>query len=222
MPTNYTSYTSHNSRSRNFSRNNNNYSNSYKSTYNNSYANSYNNSSNAYAPNLDSYNDNLPPKENIYDPKSYKEPRRRLLKPKRKRVQYHLVNDGIKLFTKESLIMISTIFIGSMVMLFGNSINTEKKSTISALRNNISTLTKNNETLRAEIDENYDLKEIEYIATTQLGMSKPKSHQIIYVNATTNSYVKQYEEVKPQADTNSIFSNFKTAIANIFSNNIEE
>lgn len=196
--------TRENSRNR-YAQNPNNYVNNSSSAYDYDYYNYDDYSSN--------YNDLANTQE--YNPAPAK-PRLRAIKRRKRTIAYRHLHEEIKFFSKESLIIIATIFVGSMAILFGNSTTTSKKVDITTVRNEIATLTKDNDTLKAEIDQSYDLVEIEYIATTQLGMSKPKSHQIVYINAEVDSYVKQYEEEKPTSIENSFFENFKARLINIF------
>lgn len=65
--------------------------------------------------------------------------------------------------------------------------------------------------LQTELTQSYDLTEIERIATTKLGMSKPKAHQVVVVNVPRQNYV-QIEQDLPDEIPQGRVTNFLSTL----------
>lgn len=64
-----------------------------------------------------------------------------------------------------------------------------KLVSINRLENSIRETSELNKDLKKDIMKETNLKDIEYIATTRLGMVEPQSHQIIHYKIPQNSYI---------------------------------
>ncbi len=115
-------------------------------------------------------------------------PRRRPLPRRAKIVRYKLVNEGKKI---SLLAMLTVIFIFSGLLSVASffTLISEKQSEISTLSNMHKKLQEANLITQAQIAQGYDLKEIEQIAKTRLGMDRPKPHQITYISVPKQDYV---------------------------------
>lgn len=71
---------------------------------------------------------------------------------------------------------------------------------------NIEKLNTNNAYLEAQLNATIDLKRIENEAQLRLGMSKPKSYQIKYIDVQTESYVEQNNSQQSTSQANKPFS----------------
>jgi len=121
-----------------------------------------------------------------------------------KTVYVHLENrEGkISLLTMASVFY---VFLGILACLLMHSVTTSKHSGIISSQNQLKHLQEYNNSLAADISTSYDLKEIERIATTKLGMSEPKAHQIIYVNVPKQSYAVQNESISVTEESETSF-----------------
>ena len=52
-------------------------------------------------------------------------------------------------------------------------------------------ISENNKNLETELAKNLDLEYVEYIASSELGMQKPASHQIVHINVPKESYTEK-------------------------------
>jgi hypothetical protein len=90
-----------------------------------------------------------------------------------------------------------------------NAANGAKSREILELREELEAINENNSYLETELNETIDLKKVEQIATTKLGMSKPQSYQIKYIDVPKESYTVQYEtETKKKETIVDVISNF--------------
>ncbi len=71
--------------------------------------------------------------------------------------------------------------------------NNARHREIINMREQLEALNENNAYLETRLNETIDLKRIEEIAQTRLGMSKPKSYQIKYIDVQKESYTMQYK-----------------------------
>lgn len=78
-----------------------------------------------------------------------------------------------------------------------NASNNIRRREIINMREQLEQLNENNAYLETKLNETVDLKRIEEIAETRLGMAKPKSYQIKYIDVQRESYTVQYE-TKPE------------------------
>ncbi|MDR1066458.1 MAG: septum formation initiator family protein [Clostridiales bacterium] len=69
----------------------------------------------------------------------------------------------------------------------------------------------------AEIAKSYDLEEIERVAIAKLGMSKPKAHQIVRVNAPAKSYAVDFtDKTDSDGENKGLWSILTDAFASVF------
>lgn len=99
---------------------------------------------------------------------------------------------------------IVSVFLFSMAILSIYAYNTELKININQLTSELKEVQENNNYLQAELSKNIDLDKVQKIATTKLGMQKPGTHQIIYINVPKQSYTVQYDIAEPSVKTNKL------------------
>ena len=85
----------------------------------------------------------------------------------------------------------SIIFIEALII--------QKKFEIDTLNENLKEITENNKNLETELAKNLDLDYVEYIATSELGMQAPASHQIVHINVPKESYSQKNNNIEKQS-----------------------
>jgi hypothetical protein len=66
----------------------------------------------------------------------------------------------------------------------------------------------------AQLAKSIDLKEVEHVATTRLGMVKPAQHQIVRVSVPRQNYVVQ--SLAPEENNEGIFAKISTFSKRVF------
>lgn len=119
----------------------------------------------------------------------YKQPQRKkvLRKIKKGTIVRRVKNDKPKI-SWYVLITIIIIFMGTMSVSINYTLISSDRYKASVLSKELKILKEENAALRVQISESYDIKDIERIATLELKMSKPKSHQIIHITIPKESY----------------------------------
>ncbi len=104
-----------------------------------------------------------------------------------------------------------------MFIIYTNSVVNEISYDISDLEAKISQTKAENEKLSIELDKKYDLKYIEEVATTKLGLVKSTEVVKHYVNISGGSDVVIANDTNKAATTiSATFDSFKESVANIY------
>jgi len=104
-----------------------------------------------------------------------------------------------------------------MFIIYTNSVVNEISYDISDLEAKISQTKAENEKLSIELDKKYDLKYIEEVATTKLGLVKSTEVVKHYVNISGGSDVVIANNTNKAATTiSATFDSFKESVANIY------
>ncbi len=95
-----------------------------------------------------------------------------------------------------SFIIIATFIVA---IIFVEALTIQKRFDIDTLNSTLKEINENNKNLETELAKNLDLDYVEYIASTELGMQRPASHQVVHINVPKESYsekgnVKEKEE----------------------------
>ena len=148
--------------------------NQYNSKYRNNYYN-YTSVAHDYQPSYD------------YQPKI---PTNRRIK-KIKKEKYVKVEENLKILSLNfwSTFVILATFIISVI--FVEALTIQKKFEIDTLNATLKEISENNKNLETELAKNLDLEYVEYIASSELGMQKPASHQIVHINVPKESYTEK-------------------------------
>lgn len=148
--------------------------NQYNSKYRNNYYN-YTSVAHNYQPAYD------------YQPKI---PTNRRIK-KIKKEKYVKVEQNLKILSLKfwSTFVILATFIISVI--FVEALTIQKKFEIDTLNTTLKEISENNKNLETELAKNLDLEYVEYIASSELGMQKPASHQIVHINVPKESYTEK-------------------------------
>ena len=107
--------------------------------------------------------------------------------------RYVVVEDASPRVSLMSILTIIFIFACGFSIALSYAFISQKQNQISALHADIKDTMDNNERLRAEISQKFNLDDIRNIATKKLGMSEPKPYQIVYINVPKQSYVVHNE-----------------------------
>ena len=93
------------------------------------------------------------------------------------------------------------VFAYAMVIVNLLAVGSMKKSELIGLENEYKVAKESNIYLKTQIAETLDLEKIEKRAEKDLGMQKPATHQIVYIDVPMQSYVVQYEKNDSAAET---------------------
>lgn len=139
----------------------------------------------------------------------------RIVKDIKPTVKYKYEIDKNNKLSFATWLSISVIFIGSIVCLYFNASITQKIQNINDIGKKTTKQGEINANLLVKISNSYDLINIERIASTKLGMSKPQEYQIISIDVPKESYIVQYSTKNEEAKTKKkfSFSSFKDFIS---------
>ena len=91
----------------------------------------------------------------------------------------------------------------AFVLLFRYACITEMSSQLTKLKGEYDEVQSVAVAKEFELEQEIDLKRVEEIATTELGMQRPEKHQIVYVDMQNSDYT---EGSKPASDGNGFFA----------------
>lgn len=133
----------------------------------------------------------------------------RKTKKKNLRVVKDLPRQDVKISKaqKERQIKLTLIVVGIFVLLltisYRNSQINEKFTEVQSLKKELSSIQKENEQLKVNIENSLNLNTIEKMAKEKLGMQKLTNRQTVYVNLPKRDYVEPAsEKVVRNNDTN--------------------
>lgn len=178
------------------------------SKYKNAYYN-YNSEAYKYFPDYENKNVPLRRKQRRTVKKT-ESPRKNYLKSK-KVSRYKIASITNYSHSFKVFFAIFFTFVLSLGLICTYALNTQKRDRINKLNTELKQIIENNDYLQTELAKNLDLSTVEKIATTRLGMQKPDTHQIVYINVPKQSYTMQYdtttENNESKLDIKKIFSN---------------
>lgn len=115
----------------------------------------------------------------------------------------NFILNGIRL-----MLIVGIIFSGCVLVTTTYASIAEQKVINSRLKDELASLQSENIALESDIADKVNLDYVEYEAVTRLGMSKPQSYQIKYVDVAEQSYTIQYDV----PDTEGQETNFLTTL----------
>jgi cell division protein FtsB len=115
-------------------------------------------------------------------------------------------SERMPLAVSKIIFLLAVAVLASVSYITIQASNTARQRTITAMTQNIEKLNTNNAYLEAQLNATIDLKRIENEAQLRLGMSKPKSYQIKYIDVQTESYVEQNNSQQSTSQANKPFS----------------
>jgi cell division protein FtsB len=116
----------------------------------------------------------------------------RLKAPKKRKEVVYIKDEktnNTKFFSVRLLITLAMIFIGMIAIASSSAILRKSQADISSMRRELVMLQDEEAVLRAKLSEDYDMTQIEKIATIRLNMRKPRADQIVYINLPRHDYV---------------------------------
>ena len=114
---------------------------------------------------------------------------------------------------KLTLIVVA-IFIFLLTISYRNSQINEKFSEVQSLKNQLSSLQKENEQLKVSIENGLNLNNIEKLAKEKLGMQKLTNKQTLYVSLPKKDYVESATEEVVIENSKNWFEQFVNKIFN--------
>ena len=165
----------------------------YKRVYENRYNYTYNNTSEAY----ELY---------TYEEDEIQSRRQKAKQAKEAALQREKMPVGML----KVMLCVAVVFGMSVTYLSVSAGNNARYREIVSMNEQLETLNENNAYLETRLNETVDLKRIEELASTRLGMSKPKSYQIKYIDVQKESYTVQYKTDSKDSLT------FVEAMSNLF------
>ena len=104
---------------------------------------------------------------------------------------------------KRLVLIVVAIFVVLLTVSYRNSQINEKFSEVQKLKKELSSIQKENEQLKVNIENSLNLNNIEKLAKEKLGMQKLTNRQTLYVSLPKRDYVEAAsEEVKKEEEKN--------------------
>ena len=104
---------------------------------------------------------------------------------------------------KNIALIVAAIFVVLLTVSYRNSQINEKFNEVQKLKKELSSIQKENEQLKVNIENSLNLNNVEKIAKEKLGMQKLTNRQTLYVSLPKRDYVEAAtEEVKKEEDKN--------------------
>ncbi|NLL70864.1 MAG: hypothetical protein GX238_06995 [Epulopiscium sp.] len=101
-------------------------------------------------------------------------------------------------------------FIGCLILMIGYSAVSYQQKNIEQMNKNLQALQKENAMIQGEIGQSMDLKVLEEKATQQLGMVRPKEHQVINIEIPKASHTVRYQSTEvPSTEISFLSSVFR-------------
>jgi cell division protein FtsL len=92
---------------------------------------------------------------------------------------------------------------------------TEANNKVSSYKRQLSQLQRANEQMQVELDRSIDLKKVEEIAKSKLGMRRPEKYQMVYVELKKNDYAEIVNEQAHDSGRHGNFANILGVIHNV-------
>ena len=112
----------------------------------------------------------------------------------------------------KTILYVLTVFGILFIISYRNSIIAEDFSKIKNLKASLASIEKENEQLKVNIESNLNLKNIEEIATSQLGMQKLNNDQTIYMTLPVEDHVESASEEVVEEENGNWFMNMINSI----------
>ena len=96
-------------------------------------------------------------------------------------LQYRDVGPTSRMFSPLSLITLVIMFAAALGIVMTSAMIVDRQQTIRALASELRQIEEDNNLLRTQISQSYDLREIELIASQRLTMGRPQPHQIVHI-----------------------------------------
>ena len=108
----------------------------------------------------------------------------------------------------KAMVYVLLIFACLFVISYRNSLINESFNKGEALKANLAAIQKENEQLKVNLENSYNLSNIEELAKTKLGMQKLDNSQKVYVSLDKQDYVEQASEEVVMEDNQNWFEKF--------------
>lgn len=105
-----------------------------------------------------------------------------------KKEKYVKAEQGLSFVSLKFLVSFVIIATFIVAIIFVEALTIQKRFDIDTLNATLREINENNKNLETELAKNLDLDYVEYIATTELDMQKPASHQIVHISIPKESY----------------------------------
>ncbi len=136
-------------------------------------------------------------------------------KVRRKRIVFLYKNDNAVSLSLYAIATVMFIFVLALGVVCSFATITEKQMKVASAKTELKKMRDANIQLRTEIAQSLKLDEIEFLATTKLGMTKPQAYQIVHISVPKQSYVIQSTVAKKSAEKvnmNLIYSYLKDIV----------
>ncbi len=105
--------------------------------------------------------------------------------------------------------------VAALLILFRYSAIVERDHQLEILKEERNAIVDENKRLQVEIDSALNLENVERIAMTELGMSKPEKYQTIYVNIQGDDYIEVAEEIEETAEGKQFYATIIQTLGNV-------
>lgn len=107
---------------------------------------------------------------------------------------------------------LAVVFAVACGVLYGNARIIQASSRVSELQAELEQAKEDNNQKMLDLEKSLDLKKVEEIATTQLGMKRPEKYQIVYVDVQQSNYGEVAKQDSP-APVQSTFGAIRQSIS---------
>jgi len=136
------------------------------------------------------------------------QPRRKRVKKVRNetnsRLEYRNVGQTSGSFSSLSIITLVLLFVVAIGIVMSFAMIADKTIAVRNMTNELRQIEEDNNLIRTQIAQSYDIREIERLATTRLMMGRPQPHQIVHIYVPRASHTVTNIEITPQEPSRSI------------------
>ena len=105
------------------------------------------------------------------------------------------------------VLLVALICTGGLAVAWSNALIKQQQVKLASLQDELANLHSSNLSLEADVTGEINLDEVEKVAKARLGMSEPKSYQIVYIDVPKESSTTQYGEAQTQEAPHTFLAN---------------
>jgi len=134
-------------------------------------------------------------------------------KVKKSGLHYRDVGETSAMFSLYSLITLVIMFAAALAVVMTSAVIVDRQQQIRVLTAELRQVEEDNNMLRTQISQSYDLREIERIASQRLTMGRPQPHQIIHIyvprTSQTITHIEQHTAEAPRRSILDVLRNWR-------------
>jgi len=130
------------------------------------------------------------------------QPRPKKVKKEKKaakpKLEYRNVGQTSKAFSLLSLVTLVLLFAAALGIVMSFAIVADQANNIRSLTAELRQIEEDNNLIRTQIAQSYDIREIERIASQRLMMSRPQPHQVVHIYVPSTSHTVTNIQATPE------------------------